>query len=116
MWTDEQRETLISLKAVDTEWKTIALAVSKGVETCRTEWKKIRKLAYLPPKTRVSKKITNGRVGLSIKNLVEQNPKIPYRDIPAAVKSSGVGTAKVPSATTCQRFFKENSMKVVRLL
>jgi transposase len=80
------------------------------------EHRRLAEKALLPPKIKTPKRKTNGRIGLLIKKIVEKNPKIPYRDIPAALKDCGVDQEKIPSATTCQTFLKENSMQVVRLL
>lgn len=116
MWTPEQRSTLMHLRTLNMKWKTIGLSVGKSGNTCMKEHRRLVQAALLPPKIKISKKKTDGRVGRLIKQIVRGDPKIPYRDIPAALTAQGVPISQLPSATTCQNFLKENSMMVVRLL
>ena len=51
----------------------------------------------LPPKIKVSKKITDGRVGLRIKRTIKETPEISLRDLTSSLSSSLGPGALCPS-------------------
>jgi hypothetical protein len=58
------------------------------------------------------KRLTDGRVGTRLKEIIKDNNKIPYRDLPGQLAKSITPGIPIPSATTCQRFLKQNGYKI----
>ena len=78
------------------------LGVNSG--TVRMFLKNDKKNAGLPPKTKVSKKITIGRVGLQIKNILIEDSKLSLRNVKKRLKEQDIDI----SETTIRNYLKEN--------
>lgn len=115
MFTADKLDVLLNLKKTSMSWKDISATIGSPVETCRSAWKRYRKIEGLPKKIKTSRSIITGRIGLLIKRVVYSNPKIPYRDIPAALIALEVSVEECPSATTIQTFLKLNSIQKLPL-
>ena len=74
-YSEDDKQKIISLRANNVSWANVAIAVGKKEGALRTWYSKNRGNFDLPPKVKVSKKLTDGRVGLQIKKLVkDQRP------------------------------------------
>jgi len=60
--------------------------------------------------------MTDGRVGLLIKNITQSNPKLPLRDYPSALSSQLNDKTPCPSVSTIHKFLSLNGLRVVKLL
>ena len=77
-------------------------------------------MRHLPPKPIISNRLTDGRVGLQIKRLVQHNPKISIREIESRLKKLfgdvADGAAPLPSRTSISEFLQRNQLVVFKLL
>jgi hypothetical protein len=73
------------------------LGVNSG--TVRMFLKNDKMNAGLPPKTKVSKKITIGRVGLQIKNILIEHSKLSLRNVKKRLKEQILTSLRQPSET-----------------
>jgi hypothetical protein len=116
MYTEEQVRIIKVLRGDDVKWSTIAKVIQKSEATLMSWWSRNRLLVDLPPKPIISKKKTGGRVGLQIKKLVNQNPKITARDIVGELQAQFSGEKDLPKKSTINNFLIENKLVVVKLL
>ena len=70
----------------------------------------------LPEKPKITKKKTDGRVGLQIKKIVSETPQISVRNLTSALTTSLGPKMPCPSASTINRYLLQNELVVVKLL
>lgn len=105
--SSEQKENILRLKKINWSWDDIAIATNVSTNTCRSFWKRHRKIADLPPPVRVIKRSTDGLVGLEIKRIIAAEPTLSIRKIKQCLMVK-FGTS--PSFTTIRKFLHSNSM------
>ena len=116
MHTQEEKVKVYEMKDAGATWKLIGLALNKNPVTVRSWYQRNKINRQLPPKVKVSKKKTDGRVGLLIKKIVIETPKLPLRDYPAALSSQLNDQTPCPSVSTIHTFLFINGLKIVKLL
>ena len=99
LWIDRMRE-------LDIKWEDIAYIFDEKLEAIKSAWKRFDEYRDLPPKPVLKKRKTDGYVGLLIKEIRRENPKMAYRDFKAALISRDVPETDIPSYVTIQRFEK----------
>jgi hypothetical protein len=75
-------------------WTNIATAVESKPETVRKYYQRWKATASLPPKIVVKKSSVNGSVGLQIKSLLRDNPKISIQKIKQRLEANGTALSK----------------------
>jgi len=65
-YSEETKEKIFAMKDLNCSWKAIGTAIGKSANAVKKWYCKNRENRNLPPKTKVSKKITDGRIGLKI--------------------------------------------------
>ena len=105
-YSEETRQTLIKMKKAGATFRMIGLALGKKTDAVRKWWAKNRANLHLPTKVKVSKKITDGRVGLEIKRIVRETPSSSISDIRSKLLSSLGPKTPCPSLTTIRNYLK----------
>ena len=113
--TEEQRVMVLNLVKAGTKYEQIAVSINKSVSCVKIILNRDKFTLDLPPKTRVVKRVTDGRIGQRLKEIITSNPRTPYRKLPGVLNSSMTAGTRIPSASTCQRFLKENGFEVVKM-
>jgi len=116
MYTDAEKEKLYAMKDAGATWKVIGIALNKNPVSIRSWYQRNKINRHLPPKVKVCKKKTDGRVGLLIKKIVQETPKLPLRDFPSALSSQLNDKTPCPSVSTIHKFLTINGLKIVKLL
>jgi transposase len=70
----------------------------------------------LPPKIIVKKRKTDGAIGLAIKRIRHENPKLPFRDFEARLLEEGFDKNAVPSKSLIADFLKKNGFILRKLI
>jgi len=96
--------------------EAIGLAVNKTAVAVKRYYQRYLKIKDLPPKIKVDRSITKGRTGPLITRIVQESPKISYRDIPAELKKRLPPGTAIPGFMSCRRYLQNHSFKCVRLL
>jgi hypothetical protein len=104
------------LRVDDVKRSTIAKLLGKSEAALKTWWARNRLLVDLPPKPIISKTKTGGRVGLKIKKLVQENPKITARDIVGELQAQFPDEKDLPKKSTINNFLLKNKLVVIKLL
>lgn len=112
----ESKDKIFALKDANCTWEQIAIAVGSTKEAVRQYHYRNRHLRHLPPRPKVSKAKTSGRVGLKIKRIIAENPTISVRNIPSKLIEAGIPETSVPSRSTVGRFLKKNRLIKLNLL
>ena len=97
-------------------WKNIEIALDAVPFTARKAYYNARKRADLPPEKNLSKSTINGRLALIAKNIVFENPIIPYLDIPGKIIETIGPVDDMPSYKAFERFLVKSNFKIVKLL
>jgi predicted transcriptional regulator len=77
----EQKELVFSLFEQGVTQQQIANSMGVSVSCVKVHLHRKRVADSMPPKVKVVKRITDGRVGQKIKKIVQESPKTPYRDV-----------------------------------
>jgi len=97
-------------------WKTIGHILGRSEEACKKEWQRHNELRDLPPKVIVIKRITDGSIGVAIKRIRHENPRLPFRDFEARLLEEGFDKDAIPAKSTIQRFLKANGFILRKLI
>jgi transposase len=114
--SSEDKEKILALANAKTCYKVIANSFNVSRSCIKSIVARNRLNGDLPPKVKVMKRLTDGRVGTRLKEIIKDNNKIPYRDLPGQLAKSITPGIPIPSATTCQRFLKQNGYKIVKMI
>jgi transposase len=115
-YTDLEIHQIKTLRRDKVSWDTIGRILGKKPGALRQWWHKNSHLVDLPPAPKISKSKTNSRIGLQIKKIVTDNPRIPFRDIPAELAKVVSNQEAIPQKTVIHKYLQENGMKTIRLL
>ena len=96
-YTEEIKHTIVELKKKGVGWAAIGLAVGKSANAVKKWYSKNRPNLDLPQKIKVSKKMTDGRIGLKIKQIVNETPNASLSEIRSALGSSIIPGTPCPS-------------------
>ena len=114
-FNDEQLENIKRLSNL--KWSNVSIA-----EIYETSANRICKLLRryhldkdLAPKVKLRSSKICARFGTGIKRVIKDYPKIPYRDIPGQLVANGFDKISIPSATTIQRYLKDQGYQSIRL-
>ena len=113
MYSEEHKYIIQVLKEAEVPWKVIAKALRKDEVSLRQWWSRNALLLDLPPKVIIKKRKTDGRMGLAIKRLATQVPKIPLRDYEARLIQEGFAQNMIPSKSLIDTFLQSNSLIVL---
>lgn len=113
--TSEDKQKILSLALNKTKYKVIAKSFNVSLSCVKSIMSRDAKSQGLPPKIKVIKRITDGRVGTRLKEIMKTHPKMSHRDMPAELRKSLTPGVRIPSASTCRLFLKRNGFKVVKL-
>ena len=116
MLTDDQKSTIIRLKGLNWTWKRIATSIDSKYATVRKFYQRYMLNKDLPPKIRSSKSTVSGRLAQKVKNIVQDKPQIPYRDIPGEIRNELGEQTYIPSYSSIYRFLNQSGYKMVKLL
>ena len=78
-------------------------------------WRRYHLKSTLPPKEKISKRITDGRVGLAIKAMAQESPKIAIRDYPARLQEVLGSDTAIPQKSTIMNFLQERDLVLKKL-
>ena len=75
-YSELDKQKIIKLRNNNVSWENIGIAVGKNKGAVRKWYCKNRANFELPEKPKITKKKTDGRVGLQIKKIVSETPQI----------------------------------------
>jgi IS30 family transposase len=113
--TTEQKTVIFHLSEKGVSQKQIASVLEVSVSCVKVHLHRKRIANALPPKVYISNKITDGRVGKKIKDIIKECPKTPYRGIKSVLEAQLGPETPLPSHSTIYRFLKDNNFKVEQL-
>jgi transposase len=120
MYSDKERDVLFKMRDAGDSWAAIGRALGKSKASVKKYYQRNAPNRNLEPKPKVSKRITNGRVGRLLKSIVLENPKASISMIEFKLKEKfeevGATNQRLPKKTTIREFLKRNSIIVVKLL
>ncbi len=79
--SDEDRARILKLHEEGVSYRAIGVAFGKTKNAIAKIIKRAKEKAFLGEKTIFKKRLTNGRVGLQIKKIVQETPKIAVADL-----------------------------------
>ena len=82
----------------------------------RVWWSQYRHKRHLPPKPKIDKSVTSGRVGLQIKKIQEDNPRITIRDTVVELQKFLGPGHRVPQKSEIHRYLQNNDLIMIKLL
>jgi hypothetical protein len=115
-YSESEKHIIRTLRDEQVSWSIIAKVLKKSERSLITWWSRNRQLLDLPPKDNLSKTITDGRVGLRLKKLIQENPEASVRDLEGELKAYFGEEYALPKKSTIQNFIQRNDLKVIRLL
>jgi hypothetical protein len=68
----------------------------------------------LPPKAVIIKRKTDGRVGLNIRRIALEVPKVSIRAFKAKLLALNFGPEEIPKPATIHKFLKVNAFEIIR--
>ena len=86
---------------------------SRTIASFYCKWKLIKDL---PPKDVIPRGKIKGRMGLIIKKIISENPKIGYRSIAGQIAAEMPDATWIPKPSTILLFLKKNQMEKKQLL
>ena len=106
---------IVTLREAGTPWRVIGRTVKKNPAALCVWWSKYQKIKGLPPKPKIDKSVTSGRVGLQIKRLHQNNAQLTIRDTEVELKKVFGPDTRIPSKSTIHNFLK-NNLVLIKLL
>jgi transposase len=115
-YSDEEKALIAKLRSQGVPWNTIASLTKRNPSALATWYSRNRINLTLPPKTKIKKRLTDGRVGLQIKQIVASSPQMSIRDITAELENRFSPNIRTPSKSGVQQFIAANGFKMIKLL
>jgi hypothetical protein len=109
-------EIIIQSKSQNLTWKVIANIVGSKPETVRCAYRRESQKRLLAPKEKVSKSKINGRLGLQLKNILEENPFQTYSELSNKLKLEFPDISEPPGKQSIRRFMIKNGFNLMKLL
>jgi len=109
-FSEDQIVLIKRMKEAGESYRTIGLALGKKRGAVKTWWCRNRLTIDLPPKPKLPSKMTEGRVGLAIKKVCVQQPSLPIRSYPAALRQELSEENAIPSYPLIHAYLKENGL------
>ena len=113
MYSESEKHIIKTLKRAGVKWSVIAEALRKNELALRQWWHRNSLLVDLPPKPIIKKRKTDGRMGMVIKRLAKEVPKIALRDYEARLINEGFKKNGIPSRSSIDRFLQRNSLVIL---
>src|SRR5690242_5899165 len=85
-YSEEEIHQITTLREQGVNWNIIGAVIHKKPKALSMWWARYQKIKGLPPKPKIDKSITSGRIGLQIKLLHQQNPQLTIRDTEVELK------------------------------
>lgn len=115
--TDREKSAILFLKdKYNISWVDLADAFNKPVDSVRKAITRFDLVKNLPSKIVVKNSKITPAIGREVKSIVKENPKTPYRDIPAILKQRLPNLSDTPSSSTIQRYLNSSGYKKIKLL
>jgi hypothetical protein len=114
--SDKDADLIFTMKELGATWKRIALKLGKSESAVRKYHQRKSALLELPPKIKISKLLTDGRVGLKIKSIVKENPMMSVRDIEVELRKSIDQNTPTPKKSSISNYLLKNNLQVIKLL
>jgi transposase/DNA-binding transcriptional MerR regulator len=107
--------TIEKMRELGMSWKDIGYVLEKNPKTLSSEWHRYIEIRDLPPKINIMKRKTDGAIGLKIKSISMQRPKVALRDYKKLLEDAGFKENQIPSKSTIQRFLNYNGFVLRKL-
>ena len=111
----EQKTVVLDLVKNKVSYKIIAQTIGRSVSCVKSIVAREKFSASLPPKETIAQRLTDGRIGKILKDIIREKPNVPYRALPGLLMVICPPGTKIPSASTCRRYLVNNGFKVVKL-
>ena len=116
LYSADEKRYIYELRSANVSWKVIGATIQKKPTALRKWWEKNRLIIDLPPKPKIDKSLTSGRVGLQIKKLLECNPQLTIPDIEVELRKVLPPETRIPKRTTISNYLKKNKLVLIKLL
>ncbi|KAJ3287142.1 hypothetical protein HDU79_005942 [Rhizoclosmatium sp. JEL0117] len=110
MYTEFEKQRILDLREAKVSWNVIAEKLGKKPGALRQWFCEYEKNKDLPPKPSLRKRITDGRTGLQLKNIIKDNPAMSVRDLKVELAARLGPGVVVPSKSTIHRFELQNHL------
>ena len=95
--------TIFTLRDAGVSWDVIGATLDKSPDAVKKYWQRNAPLRGLPEKPKLSNLKTDGRVGLILKKIISDKPKMSLSDIEKELRSQyealGLDTSALPKET-----------------
>jgi transposase len=98
------------------KWDDIAYILDAKSGVLRQEWSTYQKIRDLPPKVVITKRKTDGAMGIKIKKIRLENPRLSFRDFGPELEKAGFAKNQIPSKTRIVEYLKRNGYILRRLI
>ena len=115
-YSEIEKRIISVMREEEISYAVIAKILNKKESAIRAWWSRNRLLIGLPDKIIVSKKKTDGRIGLQIKRIVQEDPEISVREIERVLLAEYQDPKRVPKKSTISNFLQVNKLQVIKLL
>jgi transposase len=116
MISEECKIIIGRLRNFGMKWKDISDITGHSEGACKMAFVRKAEVAELGERPVIKKRKTDGPIGRTLKEIIKNNPKVPYRDLPALLKDK-IGDQNISiSASTCRRYLTESGFVRVKLL
>ncbi len=109
--SSSQKEILEALLNQQIPYPKIAQELGISLSCIKMYVLRKRELAELGHAPKVRKRITDNGVGSSIRSVVIENPKTPYRAIPGLLQELHPQLSAIPAARTCLQYLHNCGFK-----
>jgi transposase len=107
--------TAARLRENGMKWKDIATSLGCNADSLRGKYHHWKRMQDLPPKLKIKRRKTDGSIGVKIKEIAMQTPRVAYRDFHKILEDAGYHKNAIPSYGTIRRFLKSNEYSIKKL-
>jgi hypothetical protein len=115
MLNNVEKEVVKALKHFNIKWKDISKYTGHTENSLKHFWRSYVAVQEIGPKPVIKKRITDGRVGLQIKAICSENPRMSIRDIEVELRKRIEPQTPTPKKSEIGRFLALNDLKMIKL-
>jgi len=115
-YSESEKSTILILRRENIKWDVISELLGKKTNALKKWFSKNRINLDLPPKPIISKRLTDGRIGLQIKKLVQEKPNLSIRDLERELQKLYPEKTDLPKRTCIHSFCNLNGLIIIKLL
>lgn len=115
MISERDKDMIFTMRDLGATWSQIGEKLGKTPDAVRMYFARNAPYRNYPPKDKVSKKLTNGRIGLAIKKKIHEDPNFTSRDLEKYLQVTFGPSIRTPKKSTINNFLLTNDLKMIKL-